>query len=513
MVEKEQAREEIARLSEQLRRYQYLYYVEARPVVSDTTYDRMLDQLMILENLHPELRLPDSPSQRVGSDLGSTFPEVRHTIPVLSLDKAYHTDAVMQWMERTRQRGEGNLSFSVEEKIDGVSLVLYYEQGVLVRAVTRGNGYVGNDVTPNARTISSVPLRLTRAINVAVRGEVFLEKEDFTVLNARLEVPYANPRNLAAGTLRRLKSSETAQFPLKMFAYEAYFDDPAQSGGSHAQILGMLGELGFLVNKTFGLFSQDGSCGVSSFGDAQIGRYEDLPRYIESRKSLRDSLSHEIDGLVVKVNELAVRDFLGYTGHHPRWALAYKFDAPEAQTELTAIDVQVGRTGRITPVGRVKRVRVGNSVVSNVTLHNQDYINLLELAIGDTVSISKRGDVIPAVERVVEKNEQGHATWVLPDTCPSCKTNLIKDGAHSFCPNHDCPDQVLGRIIFFAGRDQMDIEGFGPETVAFLVRKQLVKDIPDLYTVDYAKLGAEPGLQEKKAPALGPAHDETTQPP
>lgn len=510
MGEFEQVAEEVARLSEDLRRYQYLYYVDAAPQVSDLAYDRMLNRLIDLETQYPALRRPDSPSQRVGSDLGSTFPEVRHTVPVLSLDKAYTGESVLQWIDRCRQRGESRLSFVIEEKIDGVSLVLYYEKGVLVRAVTRGNGFVGNDVTPNARTIRSVPLRLPESHTVAVRGEVYLPKEDFLRLNATLEVPFANPRNLTAGTIRRLKSSETARIPLRMFVYEGYWDENGPGFSSHLDILRTLREFGFTVNPSIGLFAPtagqaEREVGVSRMTKVSTGSYDDLPRYIEQMAHMRKNLSYEIDGLVVKVNELAVRDLLGYTGHHPRWALAYKFEAPEAQTTVAGIDVQVGRTGRITPVARVQRVQVGGSMVSNITLHNQDYIDMLELAIGDTVAISKRGDIIPAVERVIEKNGEGNTTWRIPGLCPSCASALVRRGAHLFCPNIACPDQVLGRIGFFVGREQMDIEGFGPETVAFLVGKGLLSDIPDIYGIDYSLLIGEPGFGEKKAMALAGA--------
>jgi len=514
----EQAQVEIARLSEDLRRHQHHYYVEAQPLVSDTQYDRMMDRLLYLESLYPALKLSDSPSQRVGSDLGTGFPEVRHTVPVLSLDKAYTGDGVLQWIQRCRQRGEQRLSFVVEEKIDGVSLVLYYEKGLLARAVTRGNGFVGNDVTPNAKTIKSIPLRLSRPYDIAVRGEVFLAKEDFAALNGTMEVPYANPRNLAAGTIRRLKSSETAQVPLKMFAYEAYFANPADAVHSHVEILRLLKALGFLVNPSIAVFADTNGDIFPTMTEGQDdafvqGVYGDIPEYLGKLEQQRSALAYEIDGLVIKVNELGVREFLGYTGHHPRWALAYKFDAPEAQTGVLAIDVQVGRTGRITPVARVKTVKVGNSMVSNVTLHNQDYINLLELAIGDTVAISKRGDVIPAVERVVEKNEDGNTTWQLPAECPSCKTTLVRNGAHTFCPNGDCPDQVVGRISFFVGRQQMDLEGFGPETVSFLVERGLVRDIPDIYTVDYDALVGQSGFGEKKAAALALAVEKSKEQP
>ncbi len=503
----EQVREEILALSEELRRHQYRYYVESRPTVSDSEYDRMMDRLIELESRYPELLASDSPSQRVGSDLASSFPEVKHSVPVLSLDKAYTAEHVLQWIERTRNRGEQRLSFVVEEKMDGVSLVLYYEQGLLAKAVTRGNGFVGNDVTANAKTIASIPLRLSEPLDIAVRGEVFLMKDDFLKLNQSMEIPYANPRNLAAGTLRRLKSRETARVPLRMFAYEAY--GPGTDGmiQTHVASLSRLHDLGFLVNPTVGCFAEDPSrveeqVAATSIQPEVIGDYGEITSFVALMDERRANLPYEIDGLVIKVNELAVREFLGYTGHHPRWALAYKFDAPEAQTVVRSIDVQVGRTGRITPVARVEKVKVGNSMVSNVTLHNQDYIQLLELAIGDLVAISKRGDVIPAVERVIEKNEQGNTTWSMPKSCPSCQQPLHRQGAHLFCTNTGCPDQVLGRISFFVGRNQMDIDGFGPETVAFLVQKNLVQDVPDIYQVDYSKLVGEPGFGEKKVASL-----------
>lgn len=515
----EQAKREMEKLSEELRKHQYRYYVEAKPEISDMQYDRMLDRLIDLERQYPSLKSPDSPSQRVGSDLGSSFPEVAHSVPVLSLDKAYTDESILQWIQRLRNRGEQRLSFVVEEKMDGVSLVLYYEEGLLVRAVTRGNGYVGNDVTANAKTITSIPLRLKEPLDVAVRGEVFLAKEDFERLNLTMETPYANPRNLAAGTIRRIKSSETARIPLRMFAYEAYVTSGGVPMENHVDVLKLLDGLGFMVNPSLAVFAEQENRAAEIASrlhstDVFTGAYTRLSEYIHSVEQKRSMLPYEIDGLVVKVNELAVRDFLGYTGHHPRWAVAYKFDAPEAQTVVSDIDIQVGRTGRITPVGRVESVKVGNSVVSNVTLHNEDYINLLELAIGDTVAISKRGDVIPAVERVVEKNEQGNTTWTMPALCPSCQTPLVRQGAHMFCPNTPgCPDQIMGRVVFFVGRDQMDIEGFGPETVAFLMRKHLISDIPDIYRVDYEDLVGEPGFGEKKAFALKRAVEESKKRP
>jgi DNA ligase (NAD+) len=499
-------KEEVAELSDKLRAWQKAYYVDDHPLVSDQEYDRLFDRLSQLEKEHPELRRDDSPTVRVGSDLTSDFPEVRHTIPVLSLDKAYSSEAILSWIQKCEEKMDEELSFVIEEKIDGVSMVLYYEDGVLVRGVTRGNGTVGNDVTPNIKTIPSIPLRLPEPVTMAVRGEVYLPKAPFAKLNAQMDPPYANPRNLAAGTIRRIHSSETAKVPLNIFVYEGFwqgnrpFDD-------HIQILETLKQYGFRTNPTIGYFcksKEEAEARLKKSGlSGQSGSFSDIPAYIAERTRSRKALPYEIDGLVVKINEISVREVFGYTGHHPRWAIAYKFEAPQAQTVLNGIDVQVGRTGRITPVARVTPTEVGGSTISNVTLHNQDYVDQLELAIGDTVEISKRGDVIPAVERVIEKNELGNPTWKMPPLCPCCHTPLVRRGAHTFCPNPLCPDQIRGRVEFFIGKEQMDIETFGPETAGLLIDKGVLKDIQDIYTIDYAHvLADEPGFGEKKITSI-----------
>ena len=499
-------RQEIESLAEKLRAYQSAYYVDARPLVSDLEYDRLFDRLQTLEEAHPHLRLPDSPTQRVGSDLNSEFPEVRHTIPVLSLDKAYKSGEISAWMAKTEAKGAQELSFVVEEKMDGVSIVLYYEKGVLVRAVTRGNGVVGNDVTANLKTIASIPLRIPTDERVAVRGEVFLPKEAFRTLNKRMETPYANPRNLAAGTIRRIKSSEVAKVPLRIYVYEGFWEGE-HPFTDHIAILATLASYGFSLNPNIALFCKSQEEAEKRLSLASLeGKalcYADFDAYVAKYIAKRSDLPYEIDGLVMKVNELSARESLGYTEHHPRWALAYKFESPQAQTVVENIEVQVGRTGRVTPVARVVPVLVGGSTVSNITLHNQDYIHMLELAIGDSVEISKRGDVIPAVERVIEKNEEGNKVWTLPETCPSCKTNLVVRGAHTFCPNPACPDQVRARLKFFVGKAQMDIDSFGPETITSLIDLGLLKDIGDIYTIEYERALSEvPGFGEKKIAAI-----------
>jgi DNA ligase (NAD+) len=478
-VTRKEAQKRVAELSKELRDCQRAYFVDSRPLVSDAEYDRLFDELTALETRFPDLVQPDSPTRRVGSDLTQELPETAHTIPVLSLDKSYTADELSAWIAKTVRNAERELSFVCEEKIDGASMVLYYEKGILARAVTRGNGLVGNDVTANVKTIGAVPLRLPRPVTVAVRGEVFLARSLFDSINATMEEPYANPRNMASGSLRRVKSSEVAGIPLSIFVYEGWFEKAA---ATHRETLEELGALGFRLNPRTGFFS-DGA-GIIDF--------------IETERRERKSLDYEIDGIVVKVDELAARESLGYTGHHPRWAIAFKFESPEGATTLRAIDVQVGRTGRVTPVARVEPVKLSGATISNVTLHNQEYIDMLELAIGDRVAVSRRGDVIPAIERVLEKNETGAATWQLPHACPVCGTDLKKQGAHHFCPNEDCADQVRGRLAFFVGRGQMDIEGIGPETIEVLIANGLVRDVEDLYTFKPDKLLELPGFGEKK---------------
>ena len=481
---KNEAQKRAAELSQTLRDLQRAYFVESRPLVSDAEYDRLFDELVSLETGFPELAKPDSPTRRVGSDLTQELPEVAHTLPVLSLDKSYTADELSAWIGKTARNAGRDLSFVCEEKIDGASIVLYYEEGVLARAVTRGNGLVGNDVTGNVKTIGAVPLRLARPLTLAARGEVFLARSLFESINSKLEEPYANPRNFASGTLRRVKSSEVAGIPLSIFVYEGFLQEGSVQNppSTHHQTMELLQELGFRLNPHTGFFT----------------RAADIVEFIETERRQRRDLDYEIDGMVVKVDELAAREALGYTGHHPRWAIAFKFESPQGVTTVKAIDVQVGRTGRITPVARVEPVKLSGATISNVTLHNQEYVDLLELAIGDRVAVSRRGDVIPAVERVLEKNESGASTWKLPPACPTCGTALVKQGAHHFCPNEDCPDQVRGRLSFFVGRGQMDIVGIGPETIEVLLKNGLVKDVADLYSFDPDKLLELDGFGEKK---------------
>lgn len=497
-----------------LNEYSRAYYTTGRSPVPDSEYDRLFDELTALERICPELRTPDSPTLRVGSDLSSDFPETEHTIPVLSLDKAYSAKEVFTFIDRIH-RANRNASFVLEEKIDGFSIVLYYRDGLLEKAVTRGNGRIGNDVTANVRTIKAVPLRLSEPVTVAVRGEIYLPVADFERINSSLEEPYANPRNLAAGTIRRNKSSETARVPLSIFCYEGFWE--GEVFDDHIKILSRLKELGFCTDPNISYFCSTKEEARQRLEAASLeGRacaYEDLPSEIQRHTGQRKTLGYEIDGLVLKVNEIGFREELGYTEHHPRWAIAYKFEAPQAQSVVNAMDVQVGRTGRITPMARINPVRLSGSVIQNVTLHNQDYIDSLELAVGDTVAISKRGDVIPAVESVIEKNPDGNTTWTIPSVCPVCGSAVERRGAHHFCTGSGCPAKERGSIEYFCAKKQMDIEGLGPQTVDYLYDKGYIHTIADLYRFDFTSLVSEKGFGLKKTQAIEKALDESRKQP
>lgn len=497
-------KEKIDGLTEKLINYQKAYYVDGRPLASDLEYDRLFDELARLEKANPSLVRPDSPTLRVGSDLSNDFPEIEHTIPVLSLDKAYSRDEVLSFIDKCIRKESSSLTFVAEEKIDGISMVLYYEEGILSRAVTRGNGLVGNDVTANIRTIKSIPLSLPEKIDLAVRGEVFLRKKDFEIINSREEdedKKAANPRNLAAGTVRRQKSEEAARVPLDMFIYEGFWRDRGQTPKDHLHILRKLKDLGFKINSHMSFFAHDRKDAEAALAEAGLeGKayaFAEMEDYIAFKTNERKNLEWEIDGLVFKINELETRERFGYTEHHPRWAVAYKFESPQAVSRLLGITVQVGRTGRITPVAELMPVSLGGSVIRRATLHNQEYIDSLELAVGDTVSIVKRGDVIPAVEDVIEKNGEGNTTYEIPLSCPSCGSPLEKDGAHMYCPNRGCPEQVKGLLSFFASRNQMDIETLGPKTIELFYEKGVLRRIEDIYGADYSSLVGMPGIGEK----------------
>jgi DNA ligase (NAD+) len=444
--------------------------------------------------------LPNSPVKRVGSDLSSDFPEVQHTIPVLSLDKVHNIPDLVKWTEKIQKLSEtDNLTVIMEEKIDGVSIVLYYRDGVLEKAVTRGNGEKGNDVTANVKTIGAVPLQLNEKATGAVRGEIYLPLDKFNVINQSLKTKFANPRNLAAGTIRRIKSSEVSKVPLNIFVYEGFFDNIDLK--YHHEILAKLDFLGFRINKNTIAFSNSKSDMAKikkNFPFLTVCAFSQIESYILKKSEERKHLGYEIDGLVIKIDSISDRDKYGYTGHHPRWAIAYKFEFSESESVVKSIDIQIGRTGRATPVARIEPVEISGSIISNVTLHNQDYIDFLMLSPGDRVTVSKRGDVIPAIENVVEKSSLNKEVWKMDKNCPSCGSLLVPEGAHLFCKNELCSERIKGQILFFASKDQMNIENLGNETIELLVNEKIIKNVFDIYTTDISVLKNYEGYAEKK---------------
>ncbi len=496
---------EIEKLSETLLFHQNLYYIKSTPVISDREYDLFFDKLLQLEKKYPEYIKENSPSKRVGVDLDNRFVEKKHKIPVLSLDKEYTIDGINKWIDKNIEFAEKQIGFMVEEKLDGASIVLYYEKGYLREALTRGDGSKGNVVTTNVRTIRNVPLRLSEKITLSIRGEIFIKKEDFITYNKKFDNKYSNPRNLASGSLRQLKSSLVSEVPLKMVAYEGHFESETIRAEpnltQHFFNLIKLDKLGFEVsNKPLFITNDvDVLASLEEYSNLiKTKTINSLEKYITEKNEKRDKLSYEIDGLVIKINELAIRESLGYTSHHPRWATAYKFESPMAETKLLNIIIQIGRNGRVTPVAELKPVQIAGSIVSRATLHNLEYIELLELGIGDIVSISKRGEIIPAVEEVLEKNPEGFIRYNFPDTCSFCSSKFIKHGAHHFCRNKKCSEREKRSIIYFASKTQMDIESLGGKTINFLYDNEYIKNIPDLYSIDYTQLLDEEGFKEKK---------------
>lgn len=495
-------KEEIIALRQQIALAQRAYYVDSNPIMSDVEFDVLFDKLSKLESEHPEFYDANSPTAKIGSDIDNELPEREHSVPVLSLDKCYSAEDMLGWIKRTQDKFPSQIELSIEPKIDGSGVVLYYDNGELQYALTRGNGYIGNDITANVKTIRNIPLKISYTGKVAVRGEIYITTKDFEEYNKNYgDNRYANPRNLASGCSRRLKSSEVAECPLRIFVYECFPEN--QIFSSHLENMIFMKENGLPVNSYFGFFTSQNINEElrdkinRAFPDSTIGNLQNAVEYLLKFSQIRKTLDYDIDGLVIKVNDIALREKLGMTEHHPRWAIAYKFDAPTAQTILKGVTFQVGRGGRITPVALLQPVELAGSVISRATLHNEDYIQMLGINIGDTVNISKRGDVIPAVEEVVEKGENIEPLS-FPEKCPSCASILVKDGAHHFCGNSECPKKMLGRLQYFAGRSQMNIESLGDKTLEFLFENKMIIQISDIYTFDFWKLLGTEGYGEKK---------------
>ena len=477
----EEAQARVEELRDLIEIHTRLYYELDAPEISDAEFDVLVRELRELEARYPALRTPESPTERVGGALASTFAEVAHILPMLSLDNAFSREELDAWGARIVKLVSDPIRFVTEPKMDGLAISLVYEAGKLVRAATRGDGVRGEDVTENVRTVHGVPARLkgkARPSLLEVRGEVFMPIASFEDVNRRQgdagERLFANPRNAAAGSLRQKDPKVTASRDLDLFCYQVGAVEGGPSLRSHMETLRWLDGLGFPVNP-------------------QISTHDDLDsvaRFCELMEERRHALGYEIDGVVVKVDDLAQREEMGATSRAPRWAVAYKFPPEEKTTLLHDIRVSIGRTGRATPFAELEPVFVGGSTVGLATLHNEDEVARRDVRAGDTVIVRKAGDVIPeVVGPVLSKRPAGSKPWVFPADCPVCGASLVRaEGeANHRCTNPDCPMRKLQRIVYFAGRKAMDIEGLGEERVEQFINAGLLRDAGDVYslTVDH----------------------------
>jgi DNA ligase (NAD+) len=475
----DEIKSEIQRLRQEIRYHDYRYYVMAQPVISDFEYDQLMKRLQELESLHPELITPDSPTQRVGGEPTKEFPQVRHPVPMLSLSNTYDEKDLRDFDRRVRTLlGNEEYEYVAELKFDGVALRLVYQDTILVLAATRGDGEVGDDITANAKTIRSIPLKLNcesertkfaaRGV-VEVRGEVYMNREDFQKMNREREEAgektFANPRNSTAGTLKLQDPKEVARRPLRFFSYYLLANVELKSQWENIQTM-----------KELGLPVSD-----------HVRLCRNIDEVVETAyewEKERDDLPFEIDGIVVKVNSLRQQGKLGAVAKSPRWAIAYKFAARQAKTLLKSIVLQVGRIGTITPVAELEPVFLAGSTISRATLHNEDYIREKDIRVGDTVIVEKSGDVIPAIVGYVpEKRPRGARVFRFPDKCPVCHGPIfrLEGEAAYYCGNYECPAQVRGRIEHFASRRAMDIEGMGEAVIDQLVNAGLLKSVADIY--------------------------------
>ena len=477
----------IEELRREIEHNSYLYYAKDAPAISDAAFDSLVHELRALEAAHPEFYDPNSPTQRVGGYVGEQFAPIRHERRMYSLDDAMDAAELDAWLDRVEEAFGGMVDVVCELKIDGSSIALTYQDGNLVRGATRGDGTTGEDVTANIRTVKNLPLRLrpdalgglsdpSRAIEL--RGEVYMPKSSFESLNRAAEAngkqPFANPRNAAAGSLRQKDPAITAGRDLSTFLY-AIADERALAFGTQWELLQWLGEAGFHVNPDVQLCTTRDE--VHAFCQRAIER--------------RDSLPYEIDGVVVKVNSFARQEEMGYTARAPRWAIAFKFPPEEKTTLLRDITVQVGRTGKLTPVAEMEPVRVAGSTVARATLHNEDEVLRKDVRVGDTVIVRKAGDVIPEVLGPVASLRPADAQpWAMPKVCPSCGSPVIREEGEADyrCISIDCPAQALERLLHWASRGAMDIDGMGEEIVARLVESGRLTDVADYYTLDEVEL-------------------------
>jgi DNA ligase (NAD+) len=488
--------DEIESLRREIRDHDRRYYVKAAPIISDLEYDRLLKRLEAIETDHPELITPDSPTQRIGDQPVEHLPQVEHRVPMLSIDNTYSIEELQGYGERiTRLLPDEPIEWVVELKIDGVAASVTYENGLLTRAVTRGNGRVGDDITHNIRTIGDVPLKLDGdnvPSVVEVRGEVYMTNPDLVRLNesrhAAGEEPYANTRNVTAGSIRLLDPRTCAERRLRMFCHGVGYVEGLRAT-THMQFLEEL--------RGYGLPATPHVDSFATF-DAAVAHCEGLVERLHE-------LDFEVDGLVLKANRFEQRSRLGSTSKSPRWLIAYKWEKYEATTRLNAIEVQIGKTGAITPVAELEPVELAGTTVSRASLHNADEIERKDVRVGDIVVVEKAGKIIPHIVRVETSERKGRPRkFRFPTECPECATALVKDegGVYIRCPNAKCPAQLKERLRYFASRNAMDIEGLGDKLVDQLVTDGLVSDYAELYKLDAERLAALPRMGSKSAEKL-----------
>ena len=486
-------------LRDQVRHHEYRYYALDNPEISDAEFDRLMNELIRLEADHPALITSDSPTQRVGGQPREGVVKAAHSSPMLSLDNTYNLDDLRDWERRVHElTGRNDIDYVCELKLDGMSLALIYESGKLVRGITRGDGTIGEDVTLNVRTVRSIPLSISKErlkaagipADFEVRGEMLMPLAAFKRMNEEREEKglslFANPRNATAGTVRQLDASVTAQRRLEYFSY-MLLKDGRTFFDRHWKTLDALDAAGFKVNSSRKLAKD----------------FDEVWKFIEQQEVRREKLPYEIDGIVVKVDRTSLQDELGYTGKAPRWAIAYKYAARSGITQIEDILVQVGRTGKLTPVAALKPVPIGGTTVSRATLHNMDEIERLGVKIGDWVEVERGGDVIPKVTRVVEDKQhpRGHKTFHMPERCPVCGTHVVRsEGEVDYrCVNANCPAKLRETILHFASRGVMNIEGMGEALVNQLTERGLVKNVADIYKLTKDNLLSLDRMGEKSA--------------
>lgn len=508
MAAPKDVQDRIAALRDEIDQHNYRYYVLDEPSIPDAEYDRLLRELQALEAEHPELVTPDSPTQRVGAAPLSTFDEVVHKVPMLSLDNAFSEEEMAAWDKRVRNRlgDQAVVDYAAEPKLDGLAISLRYEQGRLVQAATRGDGATGEEVTQNVRTIKAVPLKLRGKgwpKVLEVRGEVFMPKAGFEALNERArkagEKTFVNPRNAAAGSLRQLDSNITATRPLAMFCYGLGEVDGGPPAPTHAETMARLKDWGLPVSPELRVVQGMDGC---------LGYYADIGQR-------RDTLPYDIDGVVFKVNDYAAQEQLGFVSRAPRWAIAHKFPAQEELTTVEAVEFQVGRTGAVTPVARLTPVFVGGVTVSNATLHNMDEVARKDVRVGDTVIVRRAGDVIPEVVSVIPERRPDHTEPVtLPAHCPVCGSDVIKPEGEAVARCSGglyCAAQRKEAVKHFASRKALDIEGLGDKLVEQLVEQELIHDPADVFALTLEQIAGLERMAEKSAQNLLDALDKAKQ--